>query len=91
MQNKLSPIIQERPIQGIEFKDLVYRWAATNPPRNDQDVSEANLGSEPLDAAQAARFAFVVENPGWEQLSEEEQGLVIRSQCIDGPIDADPN
>jgi MoxR-like ATPase len=91
MQNKLFPIIHERRVQGIELKDLVYRWAAMNPPRNDDDVNEAYLGSEPLDAALADRFAFVVEVPGWEQLNEEDQGLVIRSQGTDAQIDPDPH
>ena len=90
MQNKLFPIIHEKRVQGIELKDLVYRWAAMNPPSNDEDVNQAYLGSEPLDAALADRFAFVVEVPSWEQLSEEEQGLVIRSQGTDADIVPDP-
>jgi MoxR-like ATPase len=90
MQNKLFPIIHERRVQGIELKDLLYRWAAMNPPCNDDEVDQAYLGSEPLDAALADRFAFVVEVPNWEQLSEEEQGLVIRSQGMDAQIEPDP-
>jgi len=90
MQNKLFPIIQEKRVQGIELKDLVYRWAAMNPPSNDEDANQAYLGSEPLDAALADRFAFVVEVPSWEQLSEEEQGLVIRSRGTEADIVPDP-
>jgi MoxR-like ATPase len=90
MQNKLFPIIHEKRVQGIELTDLVYRWAAMNPPSSDEDVNQAYLGSEPLDAALADRFAFVVEVPSWEQLSEEEQGLVIRSQGTDADIVPDP-
>ena len=90
MQNKLFPIIHEKRVQGIELTDLVYRWAAMNPPSNDEDVNQAYLGSEPLDAALADRFAFVVEVPSWEQLSEEEQGLVIRSRGTDADIVPDP-
>ena len=89
MQNKLFPIIHERRVQGIELKDLVYRWAAMNPPRNDEDINEAYLGSEPLDAALADRFAFVLEVPGWEQFTEEDQELVIRSQGADAQIGCD--
>jgi MoxR-like ATPase len=90
MQNKLFPIIHERRVQGIELKDLVYRWAAMNPPSNDEDANQAYLGSEPLDAALADRFAFVVEVPSWEQLSDEEQGLVIRSRGTEADIVPDP-
>src|SRR5215469_17604308 len=90
MQNKLFPIIQEKKVQGIELKDLVYRWAAMNPPRNDEDLNEAYVGSEPLDAALADRFAFVAEVPGWEQLSEDEQGLVILSKGSEEDIVPDP-
>jgi MoxR-like ATPase len=91
MQNKLFPIIHERRVQGIELNDLVYRWAAMNPPSNDDDANQAYLGSEPLDAALADRFAFVAEVPSWEQLSEEEQALVIRSQGAEARINSDPN
>jgi MoxR-like ATPase len=90
MQNKLFPIIHEKRVQGIELTDLVYRWAAMNPPGNDEDADQVYLGSEPLDAALADRFAFVVEVPGWEQLGEEEQGLVIRSRGTDADIVPDP-
>ncbi len=38
----------------------------------------------------ADRFAFVVEVPSWEQLSDEEQGLVISSQGTDADIVPDP-
>jgi MoxR-like ATPase len=90
MQNKLFPIIHERRVQGIELKDLVYRWAAMNPPSNEEDANQVYLGSEPLDAALADRFAFVIEVPGWEQLNEEEQELVIRSQGTEADIVGDP-
>ena len=90
MQNKLFPIIHEKKVQGIDLNDLIYRWAAMNPPSNDDDANQAYLGSEPLDAALADRFAFIVEVPSWEQLSEEEQGLVIRSQGTDADIVPDP-
>lgn len=77
MQNKLFPIVHERRVQGIELNDLVYRWAAMNPPRVDDDDPYA--GSEPLDIALADRFALVVEMPQWESFSVAEQEAVIRS------------
>lgn len=89
MQNKLFPIVHERRVQGIELKELVYRWAAMNPSGSDEDTDQAYLGSEPLDAALADRFAFVVEVPSWEQLNDEEQSLVIRSQGSDAQIEPD--
>jgi MoxR-like ATPase len=82
--------VRTRCVQGIELKDLVYRWAAMNPPSNDEDANQSYLGSEPLDAALADRFAFVVGVPSWEQLSEEEQGLVIRSLGAEADIVPDP-
>jgi len=79
LQNKLFPIIHERRVQGIELSDLVFRWAAMNPPGDgtgDQDY-DAYLGSLPLDTALADRFAFIVETPGWEQLTEEQRREVV--------------
>ena len=83
MQNKLFPIIHEKRVQGIDVERLVYRWAAMNPPRNDEDPELGYAGSEPLDTALADRFAFVVEVPSWEQFSERDQELVICSNGAD--------
>src|SRR5215469_7801023 len=80
MQNKLFPIIHEKRVQGIELEELVYRWSAMNPPRSEEDLEAAYVGSEPLDAALADRFAFVVEVPAWGDFSEEEQARVIRTR-----------
>ena len=90
IQNKLFPIIHERRVQGIALTDLRYRWAAMNPPCNednhgDSDSDNGYLGSEPLDAALADRFAFVLEMPAWGSLSESEQLCIIQAQ--DTPID----
>ena len=64
LQNKLFPIIHERRVQGILLDKLVYRWSAMNPPANgDDDDDPGYRGSEPLDAALADRFAFVVQMP----------------------------
>jgi MoxR-like ATPase len=80
MQNKLFPIIHEKRVQGIDLEELVYRWSAMNPPRSEEDLEAAYVGSEPLDAALADRFAFVVEVPAWPDFSEEEQAQVIQSR-----------
>jgi MoxR-like ATPase len=88
IQNKLFPIIHERKVQGIALEDLRYRWAAMNPPCIDDDDAsntESYLGSEPLDAALADRFAFVVEMPAWRQFSERQRLAIIRAENT--PVD----
>jgi MoxR-like ATPase len=86
IQNKLFPIVHERKVQGLPLVGLTYRWAAMNPPPTD-DHENGYVGSEALDAALADRFAFVVEMPSWERLTEEEQLAVIRAGDI--PVDPD--
>jgi len=78
IQNKLFPIIHERKVQGLDLQGLRYRWSAMNPPSAD-DSDNGYLGSEPLDAALADRFAFIVEMPRWDHLSEREQLAIITS------------
>ena len=90
MQNKLFPIIHEKRVQGIDLEELVYRWSAMNPPRSEEGLEASYVGSEPLDAALADRFAFVVEVPAWCDFSAEEQGRVIRSRDIEAKLDRDP-
>ena len=64
LQNKLFPIIHERRIQGIRLDKLRYRWAAMNPPPDeDSDDEPTYHGAEPLDPALADRFAFIIEVP----------------------------
>ena len=88
IQNKLFPIIHERKIQGIALNALRYRWAAMNPPTTEDD-DNGYLGSEPLDAALADRFAFVVEMPVWETLTEDEQLAIIKAEeFVPSPADA---
>jgi MoxR-like ATPase len=88
IQNKLFPIIHERKVQGLTLEGLRYRWAAMNPPSSD-DSDNGYLGSEPLDTALADRFAFVVEMPTWDALTEDEQFAIIRAQETPvGPLDA---
>ncbi len=85
IQNKLFPIIHERKVQGIALEALRYRWAAMNPPSTDEQGGDNGyLGSEPLDAALADRFAFVLEMPGWAGLTETEQLAIIRAE--DAPV-----
>lgn len=81
IQNKLFPIVHERRVQGILLDQLRYRWAAMNPPSTDED-DNGYAGSEPLDAALADRFAFVLNMPHWQQFSETEQLAVIRAQEV---------
>lgn len=83
IQNKLFPIVHERRVQGIALDGLRYRWAAMNPPATDED-DNGYIGSEPLDAALADRFTFVVDMPAWTTLTEDEQLAVIRAE--DSPI-----
>jgi MoxR-like ATPase len=90
MQNKLFPIIHEKRVQGIDLEELVYRWSAMNPPRSEEDIEAAYVGSEPLDAALADRFAFVVEVPAWGDFSEDEQARVIRSRDGGAKLACDP-
>ncbi len=77
MQNRLFPLIHERRVQGRALPRLRHRWAAMNPPpAADADPDEAlYLGSEPLDAALADRFAWVVDVP--ERLGPEDRLRVI--------------
>ena len=63
LQNKLFPIIYEKRVQGRPLARLVYRWAAMNPPPTDEELDEGDalyLGSEPLDAALADRFPYII-------------------------------
>ncbi len=49
---------------GVALPKLRHRWAAMNPPAPDDDSLGGYLGAEPLDAALADRFWFVVRVPG---------------------------
>jgi MoxR-like ATPase len=83
IQNKMFPIIHERRVQGIALDGLKHRWAAMNPPSTDDD-DNGYLGSEPLDAALADRFPYVVTMPSWDEFTPTEQMAVICAQ--DAPI-----
>jgi len=82
LQNKLFPIIYDKRIQGQNLKKLRYRWAAMNPPCNDED-EEADinyLGAMKLDPALADRFPFIIEVPSWDELSEEDKEKMLSDQ-----------
>lgn len=90
LQNKLFPIIHDRRIQGKKLDKLHYRWAAMNPPCDDDDDPEQYLGAERLDPALADRFPFVVAVPGWRDLSERDRSTLLIDQFAgrhDFPID----
>jgi MoxR-like ATPase len=57
-----------------------------NPPSTDEDENGYS-GSEPLDAALADRFAFIVSMPDWTRFNAAEQLSVIRAE--DTPIAPD--
>ncbi len=92
MANRLFPIIHEKRAQGIRLDDLRYRWAAMNPPRNDErednDDDDPYVGTRPLDAALADRFAFVVTMPGWGDYSEEDRLAIVAVEEAPVPADA---
>ena len=83
LQNKLFPIIYDRRVQGRPLKRLVYRWAAMNPPPTEEELESDDalyLGSEPLDAALADRFPFIVTVPDWGALTEDDRLRVLTDQ-----------
>lgn len=75
-QNRLFSLVHERRVQGIPLPRLRYRWAAMNPPSNDQSGVEDYAGSEPLDPALADRFALFLWAVDWDGLSPEERRQV---------------
>lgn len=78
VQNKFFSIIHEKKIQGMALEKLKYRWAAMNPAYSDVDNSEDMYeGTNAMDQALADRFAFIINVPDWNELSQEEQDLVI--------------
>ena len=83
LQNKLFPIIYDRRVQGRPLSRLVYRWAAMNPPPTDDELDEGDalyIGSEPLDAALADRFPYIMSVPDWDDLSPSDQKKVLADQ-----------
>ncbi|MGN0833084.1 MAG: AAA family ATPase [Kiritimatiellia bacterium] len=83
LQNKLFPIVYDRRVQGRPLSRLVYRWAAMNPPPTDEELDGGEalyLGSEPLDAALADRFPYIMSVPDWDELSPSDQQKVLADQ-----------
>ena len=83
LQNKLFPIVYDRRVQGRPLARLVYRWAAMNPPPTDEELDEGGalyLGSEPLDAALADRFPYIMSVPDWDDLTPADQKKVLADQ-----------
>lgn len=87
LQNKLFPIVHERVVQGLPLPRLRHRWAAMNPPpRPDAgDDGTTYVGAEPLDVALADRFAFVLESPGFEDLSPADQRRLLERGSEESP------
>ena len=78
----LFPIVYDRRVQGRPLSRLVYRWAAMNPPP-DEELDEGGalyLGSEPLDAALADRFPYIMSVPDWDDLTPADQKKVLADQ-----------
>ena len=87
VQNKLFSLIHERSVQGIPLPALRYRWAAMNPISMGGGTEEDNYeGSISLDQALADRFAFILEVPDWQDLSEEEQRRILQGEAITDPV-----
>lgn len=85
LQNKLFPIIYDRRVQGRPLSHLVYRWAAMNPPPTEEELDNGDasyLGSEPLDAALADRFPYIMSVPDWDNLSPSDQKKVLADQFV---------
>ncbi len=78
IQNKFFSIIHEKKLQGMALEKLKYRWAAMNPLQGvSAGADDFYEGSFSLDQALADRFAFIIYVPDWNELTKEEQELVI--------------
>jgi hypothetical protein len=56
-----------------------------NPPPTDEELDEGGalyLGSEPLDAALADRFPYIMSVPDWDDLTSAEQKKVLADQFV---------
>jgi len=69
MQNKWLEVIRSRTLMGKKLENLKYIFAAMNPTEY--------IGAMPLDDALASRFAFVVEMPDVQTMSDEDATNVI--------------
>lgn len=88
-QNRLFSLVHEKRIQGLPLSRLRYRWAAMNPPGFDQGGGgEGYSGCEPLDAALADRFAFIVRVADWDELGEADRAAIADPRG-DGAVSCD--
>ncbi len=87
LQNKLFPIIHERRVQGIDLPKLRYRWAAMNPPSDDDNDAPLDhyQGCQPLDPALADRFAFLISVPDWADLDPKDARHLLDSRFSESP------
>jgi MoxR-like ATPase len=78
IQNKVFPIVYEHKIQGIKLESLKHCWAAMNPPSDTEDDYEPLYsGSWSLDMALADRFQFILEVPGYSNLSRKAKRQIL--------------
>lgn len=86
LQNKIFPIIHDKRVQGTDLKKLKYRWAAMNPPAQDDDDDDLGspnyLGAMPLDPALADRFPFIIPVPSWDELTPEDQERILADEYL---------
>jgi len=82
VQNRLFPIIHEKRVQGIALEALQHRWAAMNPPADEDEDEALYAGSQPLDLALADRFALQARMPDWRAFGEADQEAVIRAAQV---------
>ena len=80
IQNRMFSIVHECLLLGMPVAGLRYRWGAMNPPAGEEEEN-GYFGSEPLDAALADRFTFIVNMPGWDDYSERDQIAIIRNDA----------
>jgi len=89
-QNKFFSLIHEKKLEGIELKNLVYRWAAMNPPAyiDEDNAYHQYEGVNYLDKALADRFSIFIETPNWSQLDIENKEIIL-SNVADKEINPD--
>jgi len=78
-QNKFFSLIHEKKLEGIELKNLVYRWAAMHPPAyiDEDNAYQQYEGVNYLDKALADRFSIFIETPNWSQLDIENKKIIL--------------
>jgi len=69
MQNKWLEVIRSRRVMGKSARKLRYVFAAMNPP--------GYIGSIPLDAALAGRFAYIINIPNTDSMDSRDLGRII--------------